>query len=331
MSGTDGGVMRKSLVLVVIAAVAALMATILAPASLDAAVVRSCGGKRATIVGTQGADRIIGTPGDDVIVGLGGPDVIFGLAGNDTICGLSGHDTINGGDGNDRLIGGKHHDTLNGGRGNDILIGNYGRDTLNGGKGNDILKAGHMRDILRGGQGRDLLDGGFGNDYLDGQGGSDSIFGNKGSDRCVVDMTPGSLGRPISSLWGPENMSCEADGDGNPILFWGWYSYGGDTQELEVIINVCDTTGTKYSTDRVYENVARIYNRSKQTIRNVLISVDFMLGNESQATGYISRSNSLLTGESAVIEFNTYDSFHNGGSIEFDRCRPGDASYDFEA
>ena len=35
-----------------------------------------CFGKRATIVGTSGPDRIIGTDGPDVIVGLAGGDVI---------------------------------------------------------------------------------------------------------------------------------------------------------------------------------------------------------------------------------------------------------------
>lgn len=98
-----------------------------------------CDGKRATIVGTAGADTLRGTPGDDVIAGLGGDDVIEGRGGNDTICGGGGADTARGGRGNDRLFGD---------RGNDRLYGDAGRDRLEGGRG---------RDELRGGAGRDRL------------------------------------------------------------------------------------------------------------------------------------------------------------------------------
>ena len=77
--------------------------------------------------------------------------------------------------------------------------------------------------------------------------------------------------------------------------------------------------------------LVRIYNESKLTMSNIQVSQDFMLGNQSQATNYISRYQSLLPGQSAVSEFNTYDSWHNGGSIEFDRCQLGGASYEFEA
>ena len=64
-----------------------------------------CFGKRATICGTSGRDRLTGTARRDVIVGLQGNDTIKGLDGNDLICGGSGKDTLVGGRGRDRLDG----------------------------------------------------------------------------------------------------------------------------------------------------------------------------------------------------------------------------------
>ncbi len=60
-----------------------------------------CGGKTATIVGTQKRDRIKGSPGPDVIHGLGGADTIRGLKGNDRLCGGKGPDKLFGGPGRD--------------------------------------------------------------------------------------------------------------------------------------------------------------------------------------------------------------------------------------
>ena len=83
-----------------------------------------CFGKRATICGTRGRDRLTGTAGRDVIVGLQGNDTIKGLDGNDLICGDSGKDM---------LVGGRGKDRLDGGGGNDTLHGRQGKDTCNGG------------------------------------------------------------------------------------------------------------------------------------------------------------------------------------------------------
>ena len=74
-----------------------------------------CFGKRATICGTKGRDRLTGTAGRDVMVGLQGNDTIKGLGGNDLICGGSGRDMLVGGRGRDRLDGGKGEDTCKGG------------------------------------------------------------------------------------------------------------------------------------------------------------------------------------------------------------------------
>jgi hypothetical protein len=88
----------------------------------------SCRGKRATVVGTNGADHIAGTRGANVIVGLGGNDKLRGLAGNDVICGGAGKDTLKGGKGNDKLYGEAGGDTIKGGPGKDKLKGGAGKD-----------------------------------------------------------------------------------------------------------------------------------------------------------------------------------------------------------
>jgi hypothetical protein len=78
-----------------------------------------CGGRDATIAGTDGADALRGTRGRDVVAGLGGADVIRGLAGADLLCGGAGPDRLIGGRGGDRLIGGPGQDILRGGPGRD--------------------------------------------------------------------------------------------------------------------------------------------------------------------------------------------------------------------
>jgi Ca2+-binding RTX toxin-like protein len=88
----------------------------------------ACKGKTATIVGTEGPNRLAGTPAADVIAALGGNDKVSGLAGNDTICGGAGNDTLKGGQGMDTLLGQKGKDTLKGGQGKDMLKGGPGRD-----------------------------------------------------------------------------------------------------------------------------------------------------------------------------------------------------------
>jgi Ca2+-binding RTX toxin-like protein len=98
---------------------------------------QSCDGLRATIVGTNRADRIVGTDKRDVIVARGGNDVIRGGGGNDVICAGDGADTVHGGDGHDRIFG----------QGDAYWADSYGRarrrgDMLSGGAGNDHLDPG---------------------------------------------------------------------------------------------------------------------------------------------------------------------------------------------
>jgi Ca2+-binding RTX toxin-like protein len=75
----------------------------------------NCGGKRLTLVGTDGPDTLVGTTGRDVISGLGGADFLKGLHGNDIICGGAGKDRLSAGKGKkDRCIGGKGRDRTGG-------------------------------------------------------------------------------------------------------------------------------------------------------------------------------------------------------------------------
>jgi Ca2+-binding RTX toxin-like protein len=65
-----------------------------------------CGGRVATIVGTNGPDKLKGTNGADVFVALGGDDKIEAGNGNDTICAGDGNDKVEGGGGTDYIDGG---------------------------------------------------------------------------------------------------------------------------------------------------------------------------------------------------------------------------------
>ena len=87
-----------------------------------------CAGRRATIVGDDGPDRIRGTRRKDVIVANGGKDKIRGRGGKDRICAGPGKDKVSGGAGKDRLLGGKGRDRLAGGPGRDKCSGGRGRD-----------------------------------------------------------------------------------------------------------------------------------------------------------------------------------------------------------
>jgi DNA-binding beta-propeller fold protein YncE len=101
-----------------------------APATQPAIQAAKCAGKRATIVGTAGPDRLRGTRKADVMAGLAGRDRISGLRGNDVLCGGPGKDRIKGGAGNDRLLGQGGADSLLGGPGKDRLKGGPGKDEV---------------------------------------------------------------------------------------------------------------------------------------------------------------------------------------------------------
>ena len=110
--------MRKLASLVSLAVLLLLPGT--APGSAASAA-KSCGGRQATITGTNGNDAIQGTGRGDVIWAGGGNDRVRGGSGKDTICGKGGRDILRGGSGNDRLIGGP---------GNDLCLGEGGTDRI---------------------------------------------------------------------------------------------------------------------------------------------------------------------------------------------------------
>ena len=100
-----------------------------------------CAGKKATIVGTNGKDKLKGTKKKDVVSAGKGKDTVKGLKGNDLICGGKGKDKLIGGPGKDKLFGQQGNDKLLGGPGKDKLKGGPGKkDKLNGGPGKDSEK-----------------------------------------------------------------------------------------------------------------------------------------------------------------------------------------------
>jgi hypothetical protein len=105
---------------VVAAVVSCLTLPALAGAAPQAAAAQaSCGGERATKVGTPQSDTLKGTKGRDVIAALGGDDRVSGLAADDVVCGGSGADQLAGAAGDDTLLGGPGSDACLGGPGQD--------------------------------------------------------------------------------------------------------------------------------------------------------------------------------------------------------------------
>jgi Ca2+-binding RTX toxin-like protein len=177
-----------------------------------------CHGRRATIVGTKGKDRIRGTRRADVIVAKGGNDRISGRGGKDVICAGDGNDIVMGDGGADGLDGGQGSDVLSGGPGDDFIGGGTGLadavDYLTGAK--DPVEVNLPAGIARG-RGRDELDGIenvtgtpfddaiYGNDLanaLVGDGGDDTILGNRGPDF----ITPGAGDDTVNGGGDPDTV-----------------------------------------------------------------------------------------------------------------------------
>ena len=146
-----------------------------------------CDGKRATIVGTKGADSLLGTGGADVIVTKSGDDFIQSRGGGDLVCAGRDFDVIRGGRGEDRVLGGRGDDTLVGNSGADQLRGQTGVDALFGDSGNDRLFAG--RGVGLGSEG---LIGGAGDDVLNGGPGLDSAAFFNSPQGVQVDLDAGT-------------------------------------------------------------------------------------------------------------------------------------------
>lgn len=100
----------------------------------------TCGGKPATVLGTNRNDTINGTNGNDVIMTFSGNDTVDGRGGNDRICGASGNDVLRGGPGNDLVFGDSGADRLDGGPGNDTLDGGTQTDVCVSGGGSDRFR-----------------------------------------------------------------------------------------------------------------------------------------------------------------------------------------------
>jgi Ca2+-binding RTX toxin-like protein len=115
----------KSFVMLRGVVVMALVATglLIAPAAASAA--PKCDGHTATIVGTNGDDRILGTGKTDVIAAKGGEDFIRSLNGDDLVCAGDGEDTVKSGSGGDFIDAGAQGAEINAGEGDDEVVGQF--------------------------------------------------------------------------------------------------------------------------------------------------------------------------------------------------------------
>lgn len=224
------------------------------PASAQEVETPECGGKAATIVGTDGDDELYGTAGRDVIFAGAGNDRVVAGSDYDIVCGGYGHDTLYGaafpdrllgGPGNDKLVGGDAHDYLHGGPGVDTFDGQGALDKIswlgsgpvnvNGANGyadtadgrETITSIGwligsELGDVMRSKQGK--ISGGGGNDtlYADifgmalwGNAGDDTMFGPSGTSKCT--MSPTSL-RACFKMYGGSGADTMTGTSANDFL-----------------------------------------------------------------------------------------------------------------
>lgn len=138
---------------------AVVITSVFAVGSSAGAGARSCLDRKATIVGTSGADNLYGTNGSDVIVGGKGRDQIHGLGGDDFICGEGGPDILSGGSGDDELSGGQGADAIFSGSGDDFMNGGDQADQMHAGSGDDDMQGdsllSYRKDSCDGGDGID--------------------------------------------------------------------------------------------------------------------------------------------------------------------------------
>ena len=152
-----------------------------------------CGGKKATIVGGPGDNRIkVPKHGIQVIVGGGGNDTIIAMRNKDRVCGGKGNDRLLAGPGRDKTYGGPGNDYMElglggdkgrGGPGRDVILGGSGGENISGGGGVDRVLGGIQDDKVAGGGGDDVVGGGQGIDRLLGNGGTDWLRGDTNTDR----------------------------------------------------------------------------------------------------------------------------------------------------
>lgn len=243
--------MRKLLGTTMLAcAVAAVGLTGAAPA--DAA--ETCNGLPATIIGTDGVDRVVSKPGKaDVFLMKGGDDVVSGLDGDDTACMGTGNDTLFGGGGDDTFVAESVAD------GSDVFFGDDGAqsgandvasyaarttavtvsldDSANDGQAGegDFIAVDDV-DAVRGGSGDDVLIehataalfGGPGNDRLNG---ASDMSGEAGAD-TLIHLADGESaflhgGDGADRLFDQANVKSSLQGDAGPDRITG--GAGNDT------------------------------------------------------------------------------------------------------
>jgi Ca2+-binding RTX toxin-like protein len=175
-----------------------------------------CGGREATILGTNGDDELTGTRGRDVIAARGGIDIVESRGGNDFVClgggpfdvafTAGGNDTIFGGRGFDVIFPGSGNDFIDGGASNGDFVtyegslapvtGNLatgvitgqGEDRLRsvegigGSEADDTLIGNDRGNALWGMGGNDIVRARGGNDFLNAGAGDDTLVGGTGHD-----------------------------------------------------------------------------------------------------------------------------------------------------
>ncbi len=189
-----------------------LAAMVVVPGPPAGALVTTCDGREATIVGTEADDDLVGTDGPDVIAGLGGDDTVRGGEGDDVLCGDAGIDQLFGGPGDDHLDPGtaphrrpdqllwsdaRNAITLDLGDGTSGTSVGQGHDTfaLNPGvmvvatSYGDRITGSPLDDRIRSGGGPDVIDAGDGDDDVQlesdgrGTGHADVVSTGAGDDR----------------------------------------------------------------------------------------------------------------------------------------------------
>jgi Ca2+-binding RTX toxin-like protein len=204
--------------------------------------VPTCLGKRVTIMGSPGNDRLNGTASRNVIFAGNGDDSVDGGGGRDVICGGEGNDTLAGGAGSDELSGDNGNDRLDGGPGLDYgvyenspgpvsvdlsrgVATGWGADSLSaiealiGSRTGDRLTGNGRANYFAGLEGGDDITAGAGNDYLDGGRGRDKLKGGKGFD--TVDFffsrqgVTANLASGVAYGYGRDRISNVEDVDGS--------------------------------------------------------------------------------------------------------------------
>lgn len=194
--------------------------------SLPGAAARAaqCRGKRATIVGTEGSDRLSGTRRRDVIVARGGADEIRGRGGDDVICAGPGDDFIAPGKGDDRVLAARGTDiAVFGGSAGvtvDLAAGTargQGRDRLSGvdwvfgTPGDDTIAGDDDFNVLAGGDGNDTLSGRGSLDLVEGGPGDDALDGGDDFDVAIYWSAPSSVRVDLAA-------GTASGGDGNDTV-----------------------------------------------------------------------------------------------------------------